>query len=196
MAGARRFFPVLIALACLLVAAPAAHPVDATQPVWVDFYGETSTLNGQPLPEGAVVRAYDPDGVLAGRAEVALAGWYLIAVYGDDPQTAPDEGAEAGDTITFTIQGQPAATLGPDEPVWTSSVERLHVELAANSGLVGDLDGDCDVDIDDVSLVTAAWRCRPEEGCYAAHCDLDNDGDIDVIDIMQVVAHWDESCSP
>ncbi len=54
----------------------------------VDFFGQQSTLDGQPLPAGAVARAYDPTGVLAGQSEVSLAGWYLVSVYGDDPQTA------------------------------------------------------------------------------------------------------------
>ena len=36
--------------------------------LWVDFLGEgESTLDGQPLPVGAVVRAHDPTSVLAGR---------------------------------------------------------------------------------------------------------------------------------
>ena len=207
---ARRFWPLLVCLASLclaagvplipraLAAARADQPADEVHPTrwWVDVTGDSSTLNGELLPVGAVVRAYDPDGVLAGRAEVALSGWYLVSVYGDDPQTALDEGAEAGDTITFTVQGRPAVALGPDEPVWTSSGDRLDVELAAEGALTGDLDGDCDVDIDDVGLVTAAWRCRTGDDCYAAPCDMDNDGDIDVVDIMQVVAHWDETCSP
>jgi hypothetical protein len=166
------------------------HPT----PLFVDFYGENSTLGGQSLPVGAVVRAYDPDGVLAGRAEVAVSGWYLMPVYGDDSQTGLDEGAEAGDTITFTINGQAAAPQGPDAPVWTSSGERLRVELEADGdALFGDLDGDGDVDMEDVSLVASAWRCRPGEGCYDACCDLNNDGRIDVVDIMQIVAHWGET---
>jgi len=208
--GARRLWPLLVCLASLclaggaflmpgaLGAARTDQSADEVHPTrwWVDVTGESSTLDGELLPVGAVVRAYDPDGVLAGRVEVTLSGWYLVSVYGDDPETTLDEGAEAGDTITFTVQGQVAATLGPDEPVWTSSGDRLDVELAAEGALTGDLDGDCDVDIDDVGLVTAAWRCRTGEGCYETRCDLDGNGCIDVVDVMQVVAHWDETCSP
>jgi len=197
MPRARRVWPLLMCLTAGLLVAARGAQADKVYPTreWVDFYGESSTLHGQPLPEGAVVRAYDPDGVLAGRADVTLAGWYLMAVYADDPQTTLDEGAEAGETITFTIQGQAATALGPDEPVWTSSGERLHVELAGEGALLGDLDGDCDVDIDDVSLVKAAWRCQTGDECYERRCDMNHDDRIDVVDIMNVVAHWNATCS-
>jgi hypothetical protein len=142
-----------------------------------------------------VVRAYDPNGVLAGRAEVALSGWYLMPVYGDDHQTEFDEGAESGDTITFTINNRPAVPLGPDPPVWVGAGSRVHVELKA-CPLFGDLDCDCGVDVVDVITVAGRWRCQPGDTCYDPGCDLDGDGDIDIVDIMQVVAHWGEICSP
>jgi len=168
------------------------HPT----PWFVDFWGEQSTLNGQPLPVGAVIRAYDPSGVLVGRAEVTLSGWYLMPVYGDDPLTELDEGAESGDSITFTINGHLAVPLGPDPPVWVGAGERAHVELEVSCPLVGDLDCDCDVDVADVMMVASRWRCQLGDECYDVRCDLDDDGDIDIVDIMQVVAHWGEVCSP
>jgi hypothetical protein len=195
----------LLCLAWLLVLAQAArspalssaegddelHPT----PWFVDFLGEQSTLGGQPLPVGSVIRAYDPSGVLAGRTEVTLSGWYLMAVYRDDPMTQIDEGAQPGDTIAFTINGYPAVPLGPDPPLWTAAGERVHVELEACS-LFGDLDCDCDVDVADVMMVCSRWRCQLGDTCYDPGCDLDGDDDIDIVDIMQVVAHWGESCSP
>jgi len=188
---------LLLCLAWLLVAVQGARSDDELHPTpwFVDFMGEQSTLYGQPLPMGAVIRAYDPSGVLAGRAEVTLSGWYLIPVYGDDPMTQPDEGARSGDTITFTVDGHPAVALGPDPPVWAGSGSRVHVELAACS-LFGDLDCDCDVDVADVMMVASKWRCRRGDQCYDPRCDLDGDGDIDIVDIMQVAAHWGEVCSP
>jgi len=201
----RRPWRLLLCLACLLVMAQAVlspalssaeggdelHPT----PWFVDFMGEQSTLNGQPLPVGTIIRAYDPSGMLVGRTEVTLSGWYLMAVYGDDPLTELDEGAESGDTIIFTINGQPAVPLGPDQPLWTASGERLHVELSAST-LFGDLDGDCDVDVVDIMMVASRWCCQRGDECYDVHCDLDGDGDIDIVDIMQVAAHWGEVCSP
>jgi len=193
----RRLWMLLLCLTCLLVAVQGAWSDDELHPTpwFVDFWGQQSTLYGQPLPVGAVIRAYDPSGVLAGRAEVTLSGWYLMPVYGDDPMTELDEGARSGDTITFTINGHPAVALGPDPPVWVGAGSRVHVELAACT-LLGDLDCDCDVDVVDVMMVASRWRCQRGDECYNPRCDLDEDGDIDIVDIMKVVAHWGEVCSP
>jgi len=192
----RRFSILLLCLAWLLVAAQAAQSDEELHPTpwFVDFLGEQSTLDGQPLPVGTVVRAYDPTGVLAGRVEVTLSGWYLVPVYGDDPMTELDEGAEPGDTIIFTVDEYPAVILGPDPPVWTESGARVHVELRSST-LFGDLDCDCDVDVKDVMMVASRWRCQLGDECYDVRCDLDGDGNIDIVDIMQVVAHWGETCS-
>jgi hypothetical protein len=196
---------LLLGLACVLVVAQAAwslalssaegddelHPT----PWFVDFVGEQSTLGGQPLPVGAVIRAYDPNGVLAGRTEVTLSGWYLMPVYGDDPMTELDEGAETGDTITFTVDDHPAVPLGPDPPVWVGVGSRVHVELEA-CPLFGDLDCNCDVDIVDIMMVASKWSCRLGDECYDPRYDFDGDGDIDIVDCMQVAVHWGEVCSP
>jgi len=53
---------LLLCLAWLLVAAQASQSADELHPtnLWVDFVGMgKSTLYGQPLLVGAVVRAYD-----------------------------------------------------------------------------------------------------------------------------------------
>jgi hypothetical protein len=199
----RRSWMLLLCLACLLamaqpLASSSAEPSDQLHPTpwFVDFLGEQSTLGSQPLPVGTVIRAYDPSGVLAGRTEVTLSGWYLMPVYGDDPLTELDEGAESGDTITFTINDHPAVPLGPDPPLWAQAGERVHVELEVSCPLFGDLDCDCDVDVVDVMIVASRWSCQLGNTCYDPGCDLDGDGDIDIVDIMQVVVHWGEVCSP
>jgi hypothetical protein len=187
---------LLLCLAWLLVAVRGARSDDELHPTpwFVDFAGEQSTLYGQPLPAGAVVRAYDPSGVLAGRAEVTVSGWYLMAVYGDDCMTKIDEGAQSGDTIAFTVDGHLAVPRGPDAPVWTEAGSLVHIELVA-CPLRCDLDCDCDVDVADVMMVASKWRCQHGHECYDLRCDLDGDGDIDIVDIMLVVAHWGEVCS-
>jgi len=78
--------------------------------------------------------------VLAGSAEVTLAGWYLVSVYGDDPMTAGlDEWAEAGDTIAFIVDGHRPVPFGRDPPAWGQAGTRLHGELHAGT-LAGDFD--------------------------------------------------------
>ena len=104
-------------------------------PEWVNFYGLSSTLDGQAVPVGAVIRAYDPQGVPCGEFTVHTAGQYgLMPVYSDDPNLGGDQGAQPGDTISFTINGCPAPALGPDTPVWSANGDLKHVELSATCG--------------------------------------------------------------
>jgi len=174
-----------------------AHSPDELHPTpWsVDFVGQGgSTLDGQPLPAGAVVRAYDPTGVLAGRVEVSLAGWYLLSVYGDDPQTAElDEGAVAGDAIAFTVDGYPAVSMGPDSPVWTQSSSRLHVELRACT-LAGDFDCDCRVTVADLMRQARSFGVLRGEAGYYPPYDRDGDEDVDVDDLQAGAGFWRRGC--
>ena len=64
---------------------------------WMDFYGEAMPADGTPLPAGTVITALDPQGVACGATIVTVAGQYgYLACYGDDPDTAADEGAAPG----------------------------------------------------------------------------------------------------
>jgi hypothetical protein len=189
-----RFWILVLTLATLLVTAGAADEPHET-PWWVDFLGQgESTLDGEPLPVGAVVRAYDPTGVLAGRTEVTLEGWYLVSVYGDDPQTPDlDEGAVAGDPIAFTVDGYPAVPLGPEAPVWAGSGSRVHVELRACT-LAGDFDCDCRVTVADLMRQARAFGVVQGEVGYYPPFDRDEDGDIDSADVQEVASRWRGRC--
>ena len=78
-------------------------------------------MNGGALPSGTIVEVFDTQGTLAGFGQVTDQGRYgLIAVYQDDPGTPSDEGAEEGDILSFSVNGQIAYVMGPDVPRWTS----------------------------------------------------------------------------
>ncbi|MFQ5595791.1 MAG: hypothetical protein ACE5HA_16720 [Anaerolineae bacterium] len=189
----RRFWILLISLAMLLLTAGAADGPHET-PWWVDILGQQSTLDGQPLPAGTIVRAYDPTGVLAGRVEVTLAGWYLVSVYGDDPQTPElDEGAVAGDRIAFTVDGHPAVLLGPDAAVWAGSGSRQHVELHACT-LAGDFDCDCRVSVADLMRQAGSFGVSMGEAGYYPPFDRDGDEVIDSGDLQDVAGRWHRTC--
>ena len=80
-------------------------------PEWVNFYGTSSILDGVPLPVGAIVRAYSPDGVECGSYTVSTVGSY--GVLACEGATVGLPGAHPGDTIYFTINGRAALTVGP-----------------------------------------------------------------------------------
>jgi hypothetical protein len=108
-------------------------------PEWVDFFSANSWYLGEPVPVGAVIEAFDPQGVKCGQRTVEFEGQYgVLSCLRDDEMTPDvDEGAEPGDVISFTINGLPAVALGPDDPIWTSNGDRWEVDLE-----VADSDGD------------------------------------------------------
>ncbi len=108
------------------------HPTN----VWMNFYGSVSTYNGQSLPVGSIIDAYDGQGTHCGSDTVITAGTYgFMPVYADDPLSGIDEGASAvGETITFVINGRLAAVHGPDMPTWTGVLgDDKEVNLSASA---------------------------------------------------------------
>lgn len=120
-------------LTLIMLALPATSQV-MTSSVWTDFYGDVSTFNGQPLPIGSIVDAFDPDGVHCGTDTVTIVGKYgFMPVYGDDATTpGVDEGATMNDPIRFEINGRPAGVLSGDS-TWDNTSEPKLVELAATA---------------------------------------------------------------
>jgi hypothetical protein len=159
---------------------------------WVNFYSLNSTLYGQSVPIGAVVKAYNPRGIQCGEFTINHAGWYgVMPVYRDAPETEADEGMLPGEKVTFTINDLPAAALGPDDAVWTTNGDLKQVDLCV---LFGDFDPNGRIDIADIMKVASRWRMTDEDPDWDPRYDLNGDGIITVVDIMLVVKHWGESC--
>jgi hypothetical protein len=97
-----------------------------------------STYNGQPLPVGSIIQAYDSTGVLCGQDTVILhvpsgnPQFGYFSVYGDDPGTAGvDEGAENGETVFFKINGRDAAVVQGDDTWTDQSQKSVTLEVTA-----------------------------------------------------------------
>jgi hypothetical protein len=92
---------------------------------------------------------------------------------------------------------------GVSIPASTQDGEIVVTSEAWPSGLFGDVDGDCDVDILDIMKVASRWQTschnpdpddNPDTPNYDALCDVNDDCVINTEDIMQVAAHWSETC--
>ncbi|MCZ7570270.1 MAG: hypothetical protein M5U01_17030 [Ardenticatenaceae bacterium] len=114
--------------------AGAGRPAQVTPTTqWVNFYSPTTTFRGRPVPVGAVIAAFDPQGTQCGEFVVTGEGAYgLLPCYADDPTTPGlDEGAAPGDAIRFTIDGLPVSPQGPQAPTWSAHGDRRQVDLAS-----------------------------------------------------------------
>jgi hypothetical protein len=110
----------LMLIAILAVPLFAQDPIPTSE--WTSFIGLNCTINGNPLPVGSVVTAFDPQGVLCGKCITTTAGQYgSLDVYGDDAYSPlVDEGCLMNDAVVFKINGVVATKLGPDNDLWRS----------------------------------------------------------------------------
>ncbi|MGD8463961.1 MAG: hypothetical protein PVI09_08840 [Anaerolineae bacterium] len=119
--------------------ADAAHTAEwlaGVQPTyaWANFYGELALPDGTPVPTDTTVLAVDPQGVICGATTVWEPGQFgLLACYGDDPQTAADEGAQPGDVIQLFVSSDGAQPDGQfiGTGVWTGHGNRWQVTEGA-----------------------------------------------------------------
>jgi hypothetical protein len=117
---AKTFLTQLLMLVTILaVPLLAQNPTPTDQ--WTSFIGTACTINGQPLPVGCFVTAFDPQGVLCGVCTTKVTGQYgSLDVYGDDSWSSADEGCVMGDHVVFKINGLVADKLGPADDLWRS----------------------------------------------------------------------------
>lgn len=123
---------MLLVFLCLVVLPPGAMAQSVTPtPIWTDFWGTRAYLDGHRAEPGTLIEAFDADGVLCGLDSVRSSGEFgPIHVYGDDPSSEPDEGAESGDVILFRLGGDTATVVG--STVWSSGTPG---ETSAELGL-------------------------------------------------------------
>jgi hypothetical protein len=113
-----------LALGLLLLAGAA----QAQAPV-ADYFSTSSQWDGAALTPGMVIEAYDGDGVRCGEATANADGSFLIHVYGNDPMTPADEGANEGEMLTWRIHNQM-----PDAVEWVSNLIGLFQDLRFENG--------------------------------------------------------------
>lgn len=107
--------------------------------------------------------------------------------------------ATDGTTLAFT--GDTGAYGEAGCPVLRSTTDGTVIIISPYPP--GDLDQDCDVDVEDIMLVASRWHTYcdnvdpdndPDTPNYDPQYDFDEDCDIDIVDIMLVVIHWGKTC--
>jgi hypothetical protein len=143
-------------LVLILTLAYSSLPVKGDPaPEWINFFSSNTTFLGEPVPAGAVIEAFAPQGVKCGEFTVTAEGKYgLMPCYRDDPVTSEDEGPQPREPISFKINGLPAIpvprslndipVLPSTTVIWTQHGDLWEVDLH-----VGDSDGDGVADSED-----------------------------------------------
>ena len=83
----------------------------------------------------------------------------------------------------------------PNRPLEDVTIVSAAVTLEApycSEKLEGDVDGDCDVDTDDVMAFSIQWLNPTCEGCYSA--DFSGDGEVDYVDFAKMAENY-PSCT-
>ena len=115
-------------------------------------------------------------------------------VYGDifSAPPDPDEGAENGDLIRFTVNHHPAVTVGNEAPLWDP--EQLYIPLTLQAcTLPGDFDCSGNVSVRDVMLQVTSYGTWPAPGYYPPY-DWNSDHEIDFTDTNALLQCWRAVC--
>ncbi|MBN1793071.1 hypothetical protein JW826_05295 [Candidatus Woesearchaeota archaeon] len=107
---------LLLVQLVLIIVVLLSWPSSAHPPLPTEFYGRMRDYNNN-ASVGEVVNAYDESGTLCGTFIIVNQGYYgVLTCTGDDPETSADEGAVAGENITFRYKG--SFTTARGEVTW------------------------------------------------------------------------------
>jgi subtilisin family serine protease len=151
----------------------------------VDIADVGSGIADDDLPDQSVYVAWDTDGELAVDAFQGDMDWLAGSTYALDTPIGP---LASGLTVTWQVYAE------DDDNSPAGGWSPLYATLITDT-IFGDLDYDCDVDLNDIMIVVAHWNTHTGQPGYDARYDFDHDGDIDVMDVMRVAAAWGDICS-
>ena len=165
------------------------------------------TLDGAPASAEDELAAYDAQGVCLGKANVIASEgltFFSLAVYGDDPTTAEDEGLTDGDEFILEFHdvssgmvvlydaGAPFSgwtnTNGAPLAGWTDPYQTLN--FTDPDTCFGDFDGSGAVEVADLLDLLSAFG----NACAGCAADLDGDGSVQVSDLLNLLSVFGATC--
>ena len=158
-------------------------PADTIPPVIVRM----DMVDDRVQPEGPwVIRATIFDGVTSDRGFFDRGVWLNWTVEGGKPAQVPMDwsGNSLWRGVLPQTTGEITYWVTAMDWAWNLGTGASHTFVAG--GLVGDLDGDGEVNIADLLLLLAAWGpCG--DPCPA---DLDGDGEVNLADMLILLSSW------
>jgi PKD repeat protein len=150
----------------------------------VDIGDAESGIADDDGTASSVYALWDTDGELSIDAQQVDMDLEAGDTYAIDTPIGP---LSSGLTVTWQVYAQDDdnSPAGCWSPAYTTAIVDT---------IFGDLDYDCDVDIDDIMIVVNHWNTEAGSPGYVADYDFDGDGDIDVLDVMRVAAVWGDVC--
>jgi len=105
--------------------------------------------------------------------------------------------ANSSATITYEVWGFIPGNYTLWAYVWpvkgeTNETDNTFVDGMISVIVIGDVDGDGDVDILDMVRITSKYGSKRGEPLYDPRCDLDGDGAITILDVVTCTAHYGE----
>jgi hypothetical protein len=128
------------------------------------------------------------------------AGEQLVTLLGDDGLAYFGGGNVVSESPVDNVEHLFVLDLEPGE--YVLELRRLDNEVAypaydvavawllPESGITGDIDGDCVVGVTDFLKLIAAWGPCPEPCLPSCPADIDGNCNVGVTDFLQLIAHW------
>ena len=107
-----------------------------TTNTWVNLYGSNVKLDGENLPSGAVIEAYDAAGTLVGEFSVRQSGKFgFMPIYGPENYSSNNGAVANAGKISFKVNGQDVEQTID----WTANGDRIAMSEFTTVGKAGNV---------------------------------------------------------